>query len=140
MPTFNSFTFQNNLLSPLHVNRTIWLWWYMYMYEKHTTRNLNWINIIITDNEKWISQWNLHLNKTQDKVRQTTPNILTLCGKTNDSPQQQGGIFALISVDAFCWCYCAMSSERLSYPPLLLSLKIWYDKIHQSNDTHFMNI
>lgn len=34
--------------------------------------------------------------------QQTTPSILTLCGKTNDSPQQQGGIFALISVDAFC--------------------------------------
>lgn len=40
--------------------------------------------------------------QAQDKVRQTTPSILTLCGKTNDSPQQQGGISALISVDAFC--------------------------------------
>ena len=46
---------------------------------------------------------------------------LTWCVKTNCSPQQQGDTSSDISVDAFCWCCCAGSSEKPLCPLWLLS-------------------
>ena len=58
---------------------------------------------------------------SKTSVYDLSEETLTWCVKTNCSRQQQGDTSSDISVDAFCWCCYAGSSEKPLCPLWLLS-------------------